>query len=151
MGGSTTAQLEHPTPEHSTLFSGFSGCLDTIRSRTLSRQWRDEAQTALLQVHLADLPHLLRELHFQGWFDLRSEFTIGDPIANFQRDLIGNPLTCYAGGAMRLKRPVVTDVGVANVDAFRRLNPWEMLKVGPNGLKPRPDKPSTEWWAKLNA
>lgn len=138
-------------PEHSIFFSGYTGACDMLRCRTVSKQWRCEAQKAMVQVQLAHLPSVLAELRFHGWFDLTAEFSVGDPIADFQKDLVGSPLTCYAGGTMRLKRPVITDISVADVSAFCRLNPWEMLKVGPYGLKDRPTEPTSDWWAKLYA
>lgn len=139
------------SPAHSMFLSEVIGTCEILRVRSVSRQWRTDAQAAVVQLQLLDLPKLLFELNFHGWFDLTAELTLGDPIAEFHKALMGSPLTCYAGGAMRLKRPVITDITGAGTVAFFRLNPWEMLKVGPCGLREKPSEPSLEWWAKLNA
>merc|ERR1712093_738280 len=51
----------------------------------------------------------------------------------------------------RLHRANFCDILSADIDAFCLLNPWEMLRVGPHGVKARPAEPLLEWWAKLNA
>lgn len=149
--GEGKKQLEHAVPENLLCFSDFTSAVDILRGRSVCTRWRYEAQAALLQGVLGDLHQLQRELRFDGWFQLSTEFTVGDPVAAFQAELVGKPLSCYAGGAMRLKRPVVQDINVADVAAFHRLNPWEMLKVGRYGLRARPEEPSLEWWATLRA
>lgn len=149
--GQSARQMEGAVPQNLLHFSDYSSSLDIWRSRRVCRRWRDECSTALLQWVLLDLPQLVLELNFDGWFRLSSSFTVSDPIAEFQAMLVGNPLTCYAGGAQRLKRPVILDIDTANLEAFRRLNPWEMMKVGRYGMRERPEVPSLEWWAKLHA
>jgi len=146
------AQLERQMPAalRVALFSGCFSILSLLQGRTVCKQWRREAQDAL-QFERLNLPRLLEELCFNGWFSLRCAFTDGDPIADFHSALFDQPLTCYAGGDMRLQRAQFVDISRPDSDAFLRLNPWEMLKVGPFGLKPTPDEPRPEWWAKLNA
>merc|ERR1719313_75810 len=139
---------------HAVLVSGFPSTLDTVRCYTVCKHFQRIAQTAVMQTELIDkgsLAALLEELCFGGWFSLHCNFTDGDPIGLFHDALIGRPLTCYAGGDKRWNRPTFIDITEADAEAFRRLNPWDMLKVGPNGVRPRPQEPTQEWWAKLNA
>jgi len=149
--GQAARVMEGAVPQNMAFFSDYWSSLDIWRARSVCRRWRADCPGALLQWVLLDLPQLVRELNFDGWFRLSSSFTVSDPIAEFQAMLVGSPLTCYAGGAQRLKRPAILDIDVASLEAFRRLNPWEMLRVGRYGVKERPEGPSLDWWAKLHA
>jgi len=149
------AQLEKPIPDglRSALLSGGAifGHAGLLLSRSVCRQWRREAQGALLQLTQADVPGVIEALQFKGWFTLNCERTTGDPIEEFHTALIGSPLTCYAGGDMRLQRANFLEISEANLSAFCRLNPWEMLRVGPYGVRERYTEPKAEWWATLFA
>lgn len=151
-----TAEWEYAVPGGAqvALSSGFLSGLDLLRSFCVCRQIRRVAQSALLQnelIEVGGLDRLLSELCYDGWFSLRCQFTDGEPLEEFHQALIGQPLTCHAGGHKRLQRANFVDITSPSPDAFCRLNPWDMLKVGPNGLRQRPPEPSQEWWAKLNA
>lgn len=148
------ARLERSIPDalRVTLGNGALGPLHLLQGRCTSRHWRREVRLALQQVALADLDSLLKELKFDGWFSLSCAVrpdSAPDPIDEFHDALVGSPLTCQAGGDMRIHRAAFQDVARPDAQAFFRLNPWEMLKVGPYGARPRPEEPAQEWWAKL--
>lgn len=149
-----TVKLSRTLPDAVAVALGSDFLLDSelLLNYPVCRQWQGDASTALHSRTLRQLAKRLKELHFNDWFHLTcSETGASDPVAAFHEALVGAPLTCFAGGAMRLKRPWMAEVERPDMAAFRRLNPWNMLRVGPYGWRPKPSEPTLEWWAKLCA